>query len=123
MKTYQANLINSLALILMPLWAYLTYEGTLEKPNQSITALIPLFLGIILFLCNNGVKKENKVIAHIAVVVTLIALLGLFMPLKAAIAEDRTLSVVRVAIMLLTGMLAMITFIRSFIANRKGKQS
>lgn len=123
MKTYQANLINSLALILMPLWAYLTYEGTLEKPNQSITALIPLFLGLILFLCNNGVKKENKVIAHIAVVVTLIALLGLFMPLKAAIAEDRTLSVIRVAIMLLTGMLAMITFIRSFIANRKGKQS
>ncbi|MEC9303230.1 MAG: hypothetical protein VYD59_02170 [Bacteroidota bacterium] len=123
MKTYQANLINSLALILMPLWAYLTYEGTLEKPNQSITALIPLFLGVILFLCNNGVKKENKVIAHIAVVVTLIALLGLFMPLKAAIAEDRTLSVIRVAIMLLTGMLAMITFIRSFIANRKGKQS
>ena len=94
----------------MPLWAYLTYEGTLEKPNQSITALIPLFLGVILFLCNNGVKKENKVIAHIAVVVTLIALLGLFMPLKAAIAEDRTLSVIRVAIMLLTGMLAMITF-------------
>lgn len=123
MKTYQANLINSLALILMPLWAYLTYEGTLEKPTQSITALIPLFLGVILFLCNNGVKKENKVIAHIAVVVTLIALLGLFMPLKAAIAEDRTLSVIRVAIMLLTGMLAMITFIRSFIANRKGKQS
>lgn len=123
MKTYQANLINSLALILMPLWAYLTYEGTLEKPNQSITALIPLFLGVILFLCNNGVKKENKVIAHIAVVVTLIALLGLFMPLKAAIAEDRTLSVIRVAIMLLTGMLAMITFIRSFIANRKSKQS
>ena len=123
MKTYQANLINGLTLILMPLWAYLTYEGTAEKPEQSITALIPLFLGIILFLCNNGIKKENKVIAHIAVVVTFIALLGLFMPLKAAIAEDRTLSVVRVAIMLFTGMLAMITFVRSFIANRKSKQS
>ena len=123
MKTFQANLINSLTLILMPLWAYLTYEGTAEKPEQSITALIPLFLGIILFLCNNGIKKENKVIAHIAVVVTFIALLGLFMPLKAAIAEDRTLSVVRVAIMLFTGMLAMITFVRSFIANRKSKQS
>ena len=123
MKTYQANLINGLTLIFMPRWAYLTYEGTAEKPEQSITALIPLFLGIILFLCNNGIKKENKVIAHIAVVVTLIALLGLFMPLKAAIAEDRTLSLVRVAIMLFTGMLAMITFVRSFIANRKSKQS
>ena len=123
MKTYQVNLINGLTLILMPLWAYLTYEATAEKPEQSITALIPLFLGIILFLCNNGIKKENKVIAHIAVVVTFIALLGLFMPLKAAIAEDRNLSVVRVAIMLFTGMLAMITFVRSFIANRKSKQS
>ena len=123
MKTYQANLINGLTLILMPLWAYLTYEGTAEKPEQSITAFIPLFLGIILFLCNNGIKKENKVIAHIAVVVTFIALLGLFMPLKAAIAEDRTLSLVRVTIMLFTGMLAMITFVRNFIANRKSKQS
>ena len=123
MKTHQSNLINSLTLILMPLWAYLTYKGTVEKPEQSITALIPLFLGVILFLCNNGLKKENKVIAHIAVAVTLIAFLGLLMPLKQAISEDRTLSVVRVVIMLFTGMLAMITFVRSFIANRKSKQS
>ena len=123
MKTYQANLINGLTLILMPLWAYLTYEGTAEKPEQSITALIPLFLGLILLSCNAHLALKNKLSAHIAVVVTLIALLGLFMPLKAAIAEDRTLSVVRVAIMLFTGMLAMITFVRSFIANRKSKQS
>ena len=60
MKTYQANLINSLALILMPLWAYLTYEGTLEKPNQSITALIPLFLGVILFYAIMVLRKKIK---------------------------------------------------------------
>ena len=123
MKTYQANLINSLALILMPLWSYFTYEATADKPEQSITALIPMFLGVILFLCNGGLKKENKTIAHIAVLVTLIAILGLFMPLKAAIADDRTLSVFRVCLMLLTGILAMITFIRSFIENRKRKSS
>ena len=45
MKTNQANLLNSLTLILMPLWAYLAFEGTIEKPNQSVTAFIPLFLG------------------------------------------------------------------------------
>ena len=67
MKTSQANLINSLTLILMPLWSYLTYEGTVEKPDQSITALIPLFLGVILLLCNNGIKNNNKIIAHLAV--------------------------------------------------------
>ena len=119
MKTYQANLLNSLTLILMPLWAYLTFEGTVEKPDQSITAFIPLFLGVILLLCNRGVKKENKIIAHIAVLVTLIALIGLTMPLKAAIADGRTLSTIRVVVMLLTGLLAMITFVKSFIAARK----
>ena len=85
MKTYQAKIVNALALILMPLWAYLSFEATSEKPQQSITALIPLFLGVILILCNNGLKKENKIIAHVAVFVTLIALAGLLMPLKSAI--------------------------------------
>jgi len=119
MKTHQANLLNSITLILMPLWAYLTFEGTVDKPEQSVTAFIPLFFGVVLLLCNGGVKKENKIIAHIAVLVTLIALLGLTMPLKAAVADGRTLSIIRVAAMLLTGSLAMISFIKSFIAARK----
>lgn len=119
MKTHQANLLNSITLILMPLWAYLTFEGTVDKPEQSVTAFIPLFFGVVLLLCNKGVKKENKIIAHIAVLVTLIALLGLTMPLKAAVADGRTLSIIRVAAMLLTGSLAMISFIKSFIAARK----
>ena len=119
MKTHQANLLNSITLILMPLWAYLTFEGTMDKPEQSVTAFIPLFFGVVLLLCNGGVKKENKIIAHIAVLVTLIALLGLTMPLKAAVADGRTLSIIRVAAMLLTGSLAMISFIKSFIAARK----
>jgi len=123
MKTYQANLLNSLTLILMPIWAYLTFEGTVEKPEQSLTVLIPLAFGVALFLCNGGLKKENKIIAHIVVLVTLIALLGLTMPLKAAIADDRTLSIFRVGAMLLTGSLAMITFIRSFIAARKAREN
>lgn len=119
MKTNQANLLNALTLILMPLWSYLTYEGTIEKPDQSITALIPLFLGIVLLLCNGGVKRENKMIAHIAVFITLIALIGLLKPLNAAIDDGRTLSIFRVVAMLITGSLAMITFIKSFIAARK----
>lgn len=119
MKTNQANLLNALTLILMPLWSYLTYEGTIEKPDQSITALIPLFLGVVLLLCNGGLKRENKMIAHIAVFITLIALIGLLKPLNAAIDDGRTLSIFRVVAMLITGSLAMITFIKSFIAARK----
>ena len=121
MKAYQANMMNGLALILMPLWAYLSFEATAEKPQQSITALIPLILGVILIFCNSGIKKENKIIAHIAVVITLIALAGLIMPLKSAINEVRALSIIRVLIMFLTGVFAMITFVKSFIEARKNK--
>ena len=106
-------------LIIMPIWAYLTFEGTVEKPEQSITAFIPLFFGVILLLCHKGIQKENKVIAHIAVLITLIGLIGLTMPLKAAIFENRILSICRVGAMMLTGLLAMITFIKSFIKARK----
>tara|TARA_B100000674_G_scaffold116093_1_gene87390 strand:+ start:4155 stop:4517 length:363 start_codon:yes stop_codon:yes gene_type:complete len=119
MKTSQANLINSLTLILMPLWSYLTYEGTVEKPDQSITALIPLFLGVILLLCNNGIKNNNKIIAHVAVIITLIAIGGLSKPLMSAIEEGRNLGIFRVSLMVLTSVIAMITFVKSFIEARK----
>ena len=121
MKTYQANLVNSLMLILMPLWAYVTFEASAEKAINA-TAFIPLFLGVILLLCNRGIKNENKTIAHIAVVLTLIAIVGnVSKPLLTAIQEGRVLSIFRVSVMLLTSILAMITFIKSFIANRANK--
>ena len=121
MKTHQANLLNSITLIIMPIWAFLAFEATPEKPGQSFTAFIPLIFGVILLICNGGLKKENKKIAHIAVLITLIALLGLSMPLKAAIADDRGVSVIRILLMIITGIIAMITFVKSFIQARKNK--
>ena len=103
----------------MPLWAYFTFEATPDKESLSLTALIPVVFGCILLLCNNGIKNENKIIAHIAVLVTFIALVGLFMPLKSAISDGRLLSIIRVAIMLITGVIAMIAFVRSFIKARQ----
>ena len=50
-----------------------------------MTALIPVMFGVVLLLCNSGIKKENKLIAHLAVLATVICLLGLFMPLKGAL--------------------------------------
>lgn len=121
MKTYKANLLNSITLIIMPIWAFLAFEGTQEKPDQSFTAFIPLIFGFILLLCNRGLKKEHKTIAHVAVFVTIVALLGLTMPLKAAIADDRGTSVLRIVIMIITGIISMITFVKSFIEARKNR--
>ena len=119
MKTTQANLINSLTLILMCLWAYLTYDSV-DGKSQNFTALIPFFLGIILLLCHKGLKNENKVIAHLAVFVTLIAIIGnATKPLMAAIEDGRNIGIFRVSLMLLTSIVAMITFVKSFIKARK----
>ena len=56
MKTHQANLLNSITLILMCLWAYLTFEGTIDK-EQNMTAFIPLFFGCYTIVC---VMEESK---------------------------------------------------------------
>ena len=47
------NLINSIALIGMGLWGYLELD--------SPTALIPVGFGVVLLLCYNGVKNQNKI--------------------------------------------------------------
>ena len=113
MTTARANLINSSILVLFPLWAYFTSE------TPSITALIPSFIGVVLFLCTTGIKNENKVIAHIAVVLTLIALIGLFKPLTGAISRNDTVALIRVVIMMSSSLFAMVIFVQSFIRNRK----
>ena len=115
MTTVRANLINSISLIIFPLWAYFTSE------TPSITALIPTFIGVILFMCTTGIKNENKTIAHLAVGLTLLAVFGLVKPFTGAISRGDSIAMIRVVIMISTGILAMVIFIQSFIRNRKEK--
>tara|TARA_B110000116_G_scaffold141458_1_gene122632 strand:+ start:10175 stop:10546 length:372 start_codon:yes stop_codon:yes gene_type:complete len=121
MKTYQANLLNSLTLIALSLWAYFSFEPPSEDSLvvASNTVFIPTIIGAILLVCTYGVKNENKIVAHIAVLLTFIAIVGLSMPFKAALGRDDSMAVMRVGIMIFTSALAMIIFIQSFIANRK----
>lgn len=116
MKPYKANLLNSLTLIVFGIWGSYPY---LLSTTGSPTALIPLFFGLLLLSLNNGMKKENKMIAHIVVLATFLILIALLMPLKGALERSDTIAIVRVGIMVLTCLLAVITFIRSFIQARK----
>ena len=117
MKAHTTSLVNAIALISMGSWGYI------DSDSKGITALIPVIIGVILLLVNSGVKKENKIIAHIAVLLTFIVLLGLIMPLKGSIERDNSMGIVRVLIMLITSALALISFIRSFIQARKARES
>ena len=111
MNAYKANLINSISLIVFGVWGYID--------GSSITALIPTAFGAILLVCTGGVKNQNKIIAHIAVLLTLLilfALLGMRLPKSL---ESGGIGLFRVLFMCGTSLLAMIYFVKSFIAARK----
>ena len=116
MKPSKANILNSLTLIVFGIWGSYPY---ILSGAGSITSLIPLFFGLLLLSLNNGMKKENKMISHIVVLVTLLILVALIMPLKGALERSDTMAFIRVGTMVLTSFFAMITFIRSFIQARK----
>tara|TARA_B100000965_G_scaffold75753_1_gene60040 strand:- start:608 stop:952 length:345 start_codon:yes stop_codon:yes gene_type:complete len=113
MNATKANLLNSVILIAVGSWGYFDGDG------KSMTALIPVIFGVVLLLCNNGVKNQNKVIAHIAVLATFVCLVGLYMPLNGAIERGNDVAVGRVSAMIASSVIALIFFIRSFIEARR----
>ena len=115
MKPYVANILNALVLIVMGLWGYLGSE------NPSITALIPVVGGVLLLATHPWLKKENKIVAHIAVVLTLVLLGGLVKPFTSQLSQEDTMGIIRVGAMILTSIIAMVSFIGSFIQARKNK--
>jgi len=116
MKPHIASLVNAIILILMGSWGYI------DSDSKAVTALIPVIIGVILLLVNNGVKKENKIISHIAVLLTFVILLGLIMPLMGSIERQNSLAIIRVLLMIISTVWALITFIQSFIAERKARK-
>jgi len=116
MKPYLINLINASILIIVGLFGYFGSE------TPSVTALIPVFAGVILLLLIKGMKDENKVIAHVVVTLTLFVFIALFKPLMGAIARNNIGAIIRVLIMILTNLTALIIYIKSFIDVRRNKK-
>ena len=110
MNAHTASLVNAILLISVGGWGYLE--------SGSPTSLIPVVIGIILVLLNKGIKKQNKILAHIAVLVTLLGF-ALIMPLMKALEDGRNDAILRILIMLSSSVYAMVFFVRSFIQARK----
>ena len=114
MNASKANLINSISLIVLGFWGYID--------SSSMTALIPVGMGFILGGCTNQIKKGNKVVAHIAVLGTLMILISLIgMRLPKSI-DQGGIGLYRVIGMIATSSIAFLYFIKSFIDNRKSKK-
>ena len=115
MKASLSSLLNAVILISMGLWGYF------ESESKAITALIPVIIGTILLLVNKGVKNENNALAHVAVLLTFLILLGLVKPLLGAFERENTYAIIRVLLMIISSLWAMISFIKSFISARKNR--
>lgn len=112
-KPFIASGTNALLLIILGSWGYFSSQ------TPSFTALIPVFFGLVLLVFVSGLKKENKTIAHIVVVLTVLVLIGLIKPLMGSISRNDSAATVRVIVMMLSSVFALITFVQSFIAARK----
>ena len=110
MNAHTASLVNAILLIFIGGWGY--FESSYPS------ALIPVIIGVILFFLNKGIKNHNKVIAHIAVLLTLLSF-ALFMPLMRALEDGRNDAILRLIIMLSSSFYAMFFFVKSFIEARK----
>ena len=117
MKPFVISLINSIILIFMGSWSYLINE------SRPITALIPIFVGICLLLLNKRVKNEDKVGAHLAVLLTLLIIIGLLKPLMGSFGRDNYQAIFRITLMEITSILALLSFIKSFITTRKNRKT
>tara|TARA_B100000945_G_C19815462_1_gene338188 strand:+ start:94 stop:441 length:348 start_codon:yes stop_codon:yes gene_type:complete len=105
-----ASLFNALTLITVGLLGYFL--------KSSITALIPVFFGLLILICYFVYDKNNKIVAHICVVLMLVVFLSLFMPLKARIADNDIFGILRVATMQIVSLYAIVCFVLSFIKAR-----
>ena len=120
MNPYKSNLLNSVTLIILGLWSGSSFLFSCGVEG-SMTSLIPLIFGIILLILGRGLRLENKAISHIVVLLTVLIFFSLFMPLKGAVERADNIALIRLSVMLLTSIIALYSFIKSFLNARKQK--
>jgi hypothetical protein len=69
-KPHIVNLIYSIFLISTGITGFVLRY--LEEGDFQYTSLIPSLFGIVLLLLTNGIRRQNKIISHVAVFLTLI---------------------------------------------------
>ena len=87
--------------------------------SDSNTALIPAFFGFIMLILFFQYDKNNKLIAHLAILLIVLALGGLSVAMSGRLNDKDLYGLSRVSVMMLTTIYALLCFIKSFIDARK----
>ena len=69
-KPHQVNLIYAIILITAGIAGFVLRY--LEAKDFQYTSLIPAAFGVILLSLTNGIKIQNKIVSHLAVILTVI---------------------------------------------------
>jgi NADH:ubiquinone oxidoreductase subunit 2 (subunit N) len=119
MNASNVNMINALVLVGLGMWG-VNATGLENSP----TPVIPVVVGIILFVCTGFIRNHHKVVSHIAVVLTVLIIIGLARPFMKAMDSGDSMAMLRTGVMIFTSIVATIFFIKSFREARlaKGKR-
>ena len=88
---------------------------------MRLTLLIGVIFAVVFLLLAPGIKRENSLIAHIAVVLVVVFILALFNPLRATIERGNVAGTIRVGLMMLTSLVALVYYVKSFIDARRAR--
>lgn len=99
----------------MGLWGYFA--------TGAPTAIIPVAIGSVLLPMVPRIARHNKVVAHLAALITLIALILIMsVPFRSSLITGDPMKILRSSVMVISGFFAMALFIKSFIDARKARQ-
>lgn len=115
MKPTTANALNALVLIIAGLYGY--FGVAASDGHHSPTALIPAAFGVLFLIFNLFWAKAAKVVSHIVVLLTLVLLIMCIM--RFVKVDEWNAKKYIFAACIASNALALIVFIRSFIAARK----
>jgi hypothetical protein len=115
MKPHFVNLLNAVILIVLGLWGYQA------SSTPSPTALIPVGFGAVFVLATPSLRRGNKAVAHVVVLLTLVLVFALVMPLRGAITRGDLVAAVRVGVMLAGCIAALVVYVKSFIDARRSR--
>ena len=122
-KPHVVNNIYSLILIACAVLGFaLRY---FQEGDMQFTALIPAIFGLILLPMSRGIKNENKVIAHVAVVLVLLILIMIGKMWISSLTADVIVwrKAVLFGVITLSSVWAMQQYVAGFIAKKKAKNN
>ncbi|MEO1054056.1 MAG: hypothetical protein AAFX87_25690 [Bacteroidota bacterium] len=120
MQPHQVNRALSFIYILAGLIGFLARY--IEQGDFQYTALIPAIFGLILLPMTKGIRQENKVIAHVAVLVTLLVAVMVSSMLFKNDFEVTRKSIIFMVIVA-ASLVALVIYIKGFIDKKRLNKS